>query len=116
LRTSDRRRLHLKHFAQWREVGTSSGNTTEAVRADIAGLLAQVPTDQFSRLYLIVTPTIAATWAIMGSTSTIGTIAFPELTVRGGRSRASRCSRLVKSFFAMRAASPPAPLRSCCRS
>jgi hypothetical protein len=65
-------------------VGTSAGSTAESVRSDIAGLLTQVPIGRSSRVFLITTARIAAMWSTMGSTSTNGQGAFPEMTPAGG--------------------------------
>jgi hypothetical protein len=65
-------------------VGTSSGQTSAAVRADLAVLLAAVPTDQSSKLFVLTTPLICKMWASMGATSNNGTPAFPDMTPQGG--------------------------------
>jgi hypothetical protein len=65
-------------------VGVSSGSTAEAVRADVAGLLSQVPGDATSRYFILTTPLVVKMWAMMGATPTTAFQAFPELTVQGG--------------------------------
>jgi HK97 family phage major capsid protein len=64
--------------------GTSSGQTAESVRADLAVLLAAVPTDQTSKLFVITTPLICKMWAAMGATANNGTPAFPAMGPQGG--------------------------------
>ena len=64
-------------------VGTT-GQTAERVRADLAALLAAVPTDQSSKLFVITTPLICKTWAAMGGTPTNGAPAFEGMTPQGG--------------------------------
>jgi hypothetical protein len=61
-------------------VGVSSGSTAEAVRADLAGLLSQVPGDQTSRYFVVTTPLCLKMWAMMGATATTAFPAFPNLT------------------------------------
>jgi Phage capsid family len=65
-------------------VGTSSGSTAEAVRADLAVLLAAVPTDQTSKLFILTSPLVCKMWAAMGATATNGRPAFPQMTPQGG--------------------------------
>jgi hypothetical protein len=65
-------------------VGTSTGQTAESVRSDLAVLLSAVTTDQTSKLFIITTPLIAKIWAAMGATATNGTPAFPEMGPQGG--------------------------------
>ena len=65
-------------------VGTSSGQTAEAVRADLAVLLSAVQTDQTSRLFIITTPLVCKMWAAMGATATNGAPAFESMTPQGG--------------------------------
>jgi HK97 family phage major capsid protein len=65
-------------------VGTSTGQTAESVRADLAGLLAAVPTGQTSRLFVITTPLVSKMWAAMGATASNGAPAFPEMGPQGG--------------------------------
>ena len=64
--------------------GTSSGSTAEAVRSDIAGMLATISADQTSKLFILATPLIVRMWAMMGATSSNGSSAFPNLGVSGG--------------------------------
>jgi hypothetical protein len=63
---------------------TSSGATSESVLTDIAGLLQAVGTGQGSRLYLITTPLIAKMLSVIGTTTTSGQRAFPDMTPLGG--------------------------------
>jgi HK97 family phage major capsid protein len=65
-------------------VGTSSGQTAESVRADLAVLLAAVVTDQTSKLFVITTPAICKSWCAMGATATSGAVAFPDVGPQGG--------------------------------
>jgi hypothetical protein len=65
-------------------VGTSTGQTATAVRNDLASLLALVPTDQTSKLFVITTPLIAKMWSAMGATASNATPAFPEMGPQGG--------------------------------
>ena len=66
-------------------VATSTGQTAEAVRDDLAGLLSSVPTDQTSRLFVITTPLIAKMWCAMGAAGSLGLGAFPDMTPQGGQ-------------------------------
>jgi HK97 family phage major capsid protein len=63
-------------------VGTSIGSAAEAIRADLAVLLAAVPTDQTSKLFIITSPLICKMWAAMGSAN--GGPAFEDMTPQGG--------------------------------
>ena len=65
-------------------VSTSTGQTAESVRSDLAALLAAVPTDQSSRLFLVTTPLICKMWSAMGATSGNGSPAFENVTPQGG--------------------------------
>jgi hypothetical protein len=65
-------------------VATSTGQTAESVRADLAGLLAAVATDQTSGLFIITTPLICKMWASMGATATNGAPAFENMNPQGG--------------------------------
>lgn len=63
-------------------VATSTGQTAEAVRADIANLLRAISTGQDSKLYLLVTPLICKSWSML--TDSKGLSAFPTLSPTGG--------------------------------
>lgn len=65
-------------------IGTSSGQTSESVRADLAQLLSAVPTDNMSKLFVVTTPLICKMWAAMGATGTNGAGAFLEMGPQGG--------------------------------
>jgi hypothetical protein len=66
-------------------VGTSSGSTAEAARADVANLLTQVPLGKASKPFLITTARIAAMWSCMGTTGSTGQSAFPDMSPQGGK-------------------------------
>jgi hypothetical protein len=64
--------------------GTSSGTQAVAFRDDLAIMLAAITTGNASRLFLIVTPSIAKYLAVLGATSTSGQPAFENMGVNGG--------------------------------
>jgi hypothetical protein len=64
--------------------GTSVGATAESVRADLAGLLALMSSDNNSKFFIITTSAVAKSWALMGATATNAAPAFPEMTPAGG--------------------------------
>jgi hypothetical protein len=63
-------------------VGTSTGSTSEAVRADLSALLAAISTGQGSTLFVLTTPLIVKRWSML--TDQHGLSAFPNLTPVGG--------------------------------
>jgi hypothetical protein len=65
-------------------VGTSTGSTAASVRNDLASLFSQVPSDQTSKYFIIVTPLIAKMWAAMGTLPNSGAPAFEDMTPQGG--------------------------------
>jgi Phage capsid family len=63
-------------------VGSSTGSNAEAIRADLALLLTLVPTDQTSKLFIIITSLVAKMWSAMGVTT--GGAAFEDMSPTGG--------------------------------
>lgn len=61
---------------------TSSGNTAVAIMDDLSAALDNIETSAQSRLYILVTSTIAKRWATM--TTADGVQAFPQMTPQGG--------------------------------
>ncbi len=61
---------------------TSSGQTAEAVRADISYMLRLITTGQGSRLFVVTTPLICKVWSML--TDGRGLSAFPDLGPQGG--------------------------------
>ena len=65
-------------------VATSSGPTSAAFRADLAGLLAAVTVGAQSKLFLATTATVAKNLSVMGTLSNSGEGAFPQMGPQGG--------------------------------
>jgi hypothetical protein len=63
---------------------TSVGATAISVRNDIAAMLALVPTDMTSRLFIVTTPLVCKMWSMMGATATNASPAFERMTPQGG--------------------------------
>ena len=63
-------------------VTTSTGQTAESVRTDIANLLRAITVGQSSKLFILTTPLILKTWCML--TDQHGVSAFPNLTPQGG--------------------------------
>jgi hypothetical protein len=64
----------------------ASGSTSQAVLFDLyTTLLQNMTTGNGSKLFIVTTPKICKTWACLGSSSVIGSQAFPEMTPTGGR-------------------------------
>ena len=61
-----------------------SGSTAIAFRQALAGALGLLSTDTRSRVYIVVTPAIAKSLAVLGATSTSAQAAFPDVTYVGG--------------------------------
>jgi hypothetical protein len=72
----------LDELASGVSVTASAGGTAANVYADLNSMLAAVPTDSASRLYLIVSPAVAKSLSV--KTTTAGDRAFPGVTHQGG--------------------------------
>src|SRR5262249_62357673 len=65
-------------------VATSTGNSAISARTDIANMVALIPRDLSSKMFIVTTPEICGNWALLGQTSTNGGDAFSDMEVTGG--------------------------------